>query len=477
MKYSYLQAWTASCGLDDLQVESVRKTDAGALLSLSGSNALVLVFAGREAFAYTRKNAIGSGGEIWPQLKHARISGIELDPSDRILHIHLRSKDIYQQVRTYRLILELTPPRPNLILAREEAGKLIIEDALHKYGLGDNPQRQVLPRLEYQPPQTSFSVGDDPLELPLRVFPADGTAAIGCEDVNSYFATYHQKVLLLAARMEQIRVLKARWEKERRRCELKLSKQRQELQQAQKMEHWLACGEAIKYNLGNIQRGQTELLAVNYLDPSLQQISVPLQADKSPRENMDAYLKKYHKARNGLKVIEDKIQESTRSLAAIDSALAQIAEGQDPGEPLQAKGASAGGSPVSGIQDKLLRLRINADFEIVIGRKAKENDFLTTQLARPHDWWFHTRIYHGGHIVLRCLTKKDPDDDLVRLCCSLAAWYSKARFSANVPVDYTQIRFVRKPRRSAPGFVTYTTHHTVFADPIDLRAAKARLGL
>ncbi len=113
----------------------------------------------------------------------------------------------------------------------------------------------------------------------------------------------------------------------------------------------------------------------------------------------------------------------------------------------------------------------------MVGRKARENDFVTTQLAQPHDWWFHTRIYRGSHILLRCFRKTDPSPELLNLCCSLAAWYSKARFSINVPVDYTQVRYVRKPRKSAPGFVTYTSHHTVFAEPKDLRTVRSELKL
>jgi predicted ribosome quality control (RQC) complex YloA/Tae2 family protein len=469
--------WAVSSGVENLQVENARKTDDGAILGLSGGSELVFVLKGREAFAYTRCASPAVGSEIWPNLKHAKIVKLAMDPLDRILHIHLWNRDIYQQIRDYRLIAEFTPPKPNLIIARDEDGRSIIEDALHKYGLADNPQRQVLPRLEYQPPTTGFSVEEEDIRFPLEVVPADGGEALLCQDMNSYFALYHEKVLKLSRQLEYLRTLKARWEKRYKKCQGKLDKQRQELDQAKNMEYWLACAEVIKYNLGNIRKGQSELAAVNYLDPELKEIVVSLSEDKSPRENMDAYLKKYRKARNGLIVIEAKISETEQELAGIARCIEQIAAGEDPVEPIQSNRSSLGGASVSGWQDKLLRLRLNADFEIVIGRKARENDYLTTQLARPHDWWFHTRIYHGGHVVLRCLTKKSPDEGLVKICCGLAAWYSKARFSANVPVDYTQIRFVRKPRRSAPGFVTYTTHQTVFADPIDLRAARERLGL
>lgn len=477
MKYSYLRDWARSCGLVARQVENARKNEDGVTLRLTGGVDLVFVFSGREAFAYTAACSAITSAEFWPQLKHARIESVEMDPADRIMYIHLRNKDIYQQVRVYRLIAEFTPPRPNLILAREEAGNLIIEDALSKYGLADNPQRQVLPRLVYQAPQTAFRAVDEPLAYPLQVLPADGRPVEPAQDMNSYLILYHDKVLRLSARIERQKVLTAKWMKERRRCAEKLNKQRAELAQARQMEHWLACAEAIKYNLGSIHNGDTELITTNYLDPALAEIKVPLSADRSPRENMEAYLKKYRKARNGLAVIEGKIRETEQALERINATISRIEAGDDPSEPNLHTGGNTALGASGGIQDKLLRLRISAEYEIVIGRKARENDMVTTQMARPHDWWFHTRIYHGGHVLLRCLAKKDPDEELVRVCCGLAAWYSKARFSANVPVDFTQVRYVRKPRRSAPGFVTYTTHQTVFADPLDLRTAKAKLGL
>jgi len=88
---------------------------------------------------------------------------------------------------------------------------------------------------------------------------------------------------------------------------------------------------------------------------------------------------------------------------------------------------------------------------------------------------FHSRIYHGAHVLLRCFKKQEPGPELINLCCNLAAGYSKAKNSANVPVDYTQIRYVRKPRKSAPGLVIYTNHHSVYATPIDIRAAREQL--
>jgi predicted ribosome quality control (RQC) complex YloA/Tae2 family protein len=121
------------------------------------------------------------------------------------------------------------------------------------------------------------------------------------------------------------------------------------------------------------------------------------------------------------------------------------------------------------------RLKINEDWEILVGRTSKENDLLTTKIAKSNDWWFHTRVFRGTHIILRNFNKKDLPDNIKLICCRLAAYYSKAKTSSNVPVDFTQIKYVRKPRGSAPGFVTYKNQNTIYVDPVDFRDAAKKL--
>ena len=127
------------------------------------------------------------------------------------------------------------------------------------------------------------------------------------------------------------------------------------------------------------------------------------------------------------------------------------------------------------VKTKFRILTISDSWEIYIGRSSKENDMLTCKVAKPDDWWFHSRIFHGTHVVLRNYHKKDLPDELVTICCSLAAYYSKAKNGQNVPVDYTKIRYVRKPRGAAPGYVVYTNQKTYYANPLDFREASIEI--
>lgn len=476
MKYALLKAWTAETGATGLKVESVLATQRWMRICFRNKRDLFIFLDKADSYAFfTDHTTADEGGEkIWDQLANATLKAVQIAPNDRIISFSFESTDIYQQSNLWVLVAELTPPHPNLILARQEQD-LVIVDALHKYGYADNPQRQVLPRLPYQAPQTAFKALEEEIQLPLSLISKQSGETIICDTVNDYLRIYHEQVFLAQRHLDLQQNLHQAWSKELRKAQGKLLKQQNELADADKVLYWQICAETLKHNLQQIRPGQSSFTAINYFDPAMPEIEISLQQDKSPQQNLQIYLKKYHKAKRGKEIIAQNVAETTLAIEHLANILARIDRGEY--TELPGKNSLATLGKKLNQLDKLLRLRISEEFEIVIGRKARENDWVTTQLAHAHDWWFHTRIYHGAHVLLRCFKKTDPDAHLTELCCSLAAWYSKAKFSANVPVDYTQIRFVRKPRKSAPGLVTYTNHRTVFATPKDLRTVRSELNL
>ena len=111
-------------------------------------------------------------------------------------------------------------------------------------------------------------------------------------------------------------------------------------------------------------------------------------------------------------------------------------------------------------------------YTVYIGKNNKQNDYLTCRLAQNSDIWFHTKDIHGSHVVLKTDSNSQsidksnmvPDAVLYK-CASIAAYYSKARMSQNVPVDYTLIKYVKKPNGAKPGMVIYTNNKTIYANP------------
>lgn len=467
VNYAYLQAWVNESGSFEAAVECCYLLGGQVIICLKGGLKLCFVLLNRDAFLYLDRTHLNLEGaiSIWPMLRNAQIDGLALDASDRIIRIQLSHRDIYQQVARFILIAEMMPPQPNLILCYQN---LSIIDSFKKYSFADNPMRQVLPGMPYQPPKTSFSPDTQSLQPP---YPD------GSDSCNAYFKTRFETVLQTQTtqdlRAQQSKVIL----RELKKLQKKLKLQEQDLHEAELADYWLACAEGIKPNLAKLKTGQANFSTVNYFDADMAEITITLLLDKSPLENMQYYLKKYQKAKKGLAIINANLAKTRDEIAQTEVLLERLESGEMLDLNLDKSVSAKQIIQKASLSDRLLNLKIGEDYQIVIGRKATENDFITTQLARPHDWWFHSRIYHGAHVLLRCFKKQEPSPELIRHCCNLAAWHSQAKFSANVPVDYTQIRFVRKPRKSPPGYVIYSNHHSVYATPMDLRAIKETLKL
>ena len=107
-------------------------------------------------------------------------------------------------------------------------------------------------------------------------------------------------------------------------------------------------------------------------------------------------------------------------------------------------------------------------FDIYVGKNNTQNDFLTLKFANSQDIWFHTKNIHGSHTIIKLGINKDVPKSTMLEAAQLAAFYSKARQSSKVPVDYTQIKNVKKPSGAKPGMVIYENYNTIYADPVDM---------
>ena len=110
-------------------------------------------------------------------------------------------------------------------------------------------------------------------------------------------------------------------------------------------------------------------------------------------------------------------------------------------------------------------MRMNIDgYTVLIGKNNRQNDYLTMKVANDNDYWFHTKDIHGSHVILRCGGDMPKMETIIK-CAKIAAYYSKAKFSSNVPVDYTLVKYVKKPNGAVPGYVIYTNQKTVNVEP------------
>ena len=121
-----------------------------------------------------------------------------------------------------------------------------------------------------------------------------------------------------------------------------------------------------------------------------------------------------------------------------------------------------------------MEFRTDAGLRVSVGKNNSQNDLLTTRQATKGDWWFHTQKIHGSHVIL-WTEGTEPDETSVTQAAALAAWFSQGREAGKLPVDYTPVKYVKKPAGARPGMVVYTTYQTVMAQPDEALAKRLRI--
>ncbi len=257
----------------------------------------------------------------------------------------------------------------------------------------------------------------------------------------------------------------------RARTEKKLALRLQELKQCENREHFRIYGELIKANLYQIQNGDTSITVPNFYD-DLKPITIPLDPALSPQKNAARYFKEYKKtytAEQTLTALTQKDREELLYFEAVSDSIARAETTTDIAEireelteagygkrtPERRKNAAASAfreyTSVEG-------------YRIAVGKNNRQNDRLTTVLAAKNDLWFHVKSFPGSHVVVFCHGEAVSEETLL-FAAKLAAANSKAANSSNVPVDYTPVKYVKKPAGAKPGMVIYTTNKTLYVDP------------
>ena len=243
------------------------------------------------------------------------------------------------------------------------------------------------------------------------------------------------------------------------------------LKDAENKEQYKVKGELITSNLYRIQDGATELIAENYYD-DMKEIKISLDPSLSPSQNAQKYFKKYNKAKTAEIEAAKQLQSAKESLEYIESTLAAVenAENETDLNEIRAELITEGYLKRKLIPKKKKesapRHFVSSDgFDIYVGKNNTQNDYVTTKLANSSDLWFHTKNIHGSHVIIKLGLDKDVPRRTITEAAQLAAYYSKARESSQVPVDYTVIKNVKKPNGAKPGMVIYDGYNTMYVTP------------
>ncbi len=254
------------------------------------------------------------------------------------------------------------------------------------------------------------------------------------------------------------------------KLKLKLKKLDQDLKRAQNLDQYQLFGELLMANLYQFEKGAKSVTVENYYSETGDKITIPLSERKTPIENAQSYYAKYNKFKHALVKVEEQIQIATADIEYFELLAQQVqqaspADIEEIREELAEQGymrlkkSKRRKKPVKPTPEKYVS---STGVPISVGKNNKQNDYLTFKIARKWETWLHTKDIPGSHVVIH---SDDPDEQTILEAATLAAYFSKARESSSVPVDYTEVKQVKKPSGAKPGFVIYFEQKTVFVTP------------
>lgn len=253
----------------------------------------------------------------------------------------------------------------------------------------------------------------------------------------------------------------------------KLKKLSNELKATENADEYRIKGEVLTTYLYQIKRGMTKIALPNFYDNN-KEITISLSNQLSPSQNAQKYFKKYQKLKNAVTFINEQIELTKKEVAYLEEIQTQI-ELATPTDLNDIKTELQQEGYIKKKQQKSKhssRVKINKPesfiasdgTEILVGKNNLQNEKLTLHTAKKTDIWLHAKNIPGSHVIIK---SNNPSDETLFEAAMLAAYFSKFRSSANVPIDYVQVKNIRKPNGSKPGFVIYEGQKTLTVTPTE----------
>ena len=266
------------------------------------------------------------------------------------------------------------------------------------------------------------------------------------------------------------------------RCEKKIAIQNEALESAARMEEYRQNGELIQANLYRLQKGEPTAVVENYYSPDCEPVSIPMDVSLSPAQNAQRYFKLYQKARGAKTLAAEQKAKAEQELAYLEQMEDDLRKCTDARglselrEMLVASGhvrpTASKVKPRREAPSQPMRFRSSDGIDIEVGKNALQNERLTMG-ARGSETWLHAQKMPGSHVLIH--TEDDVPEDTLMQAAMLAAYYSKGCRSAQVPIDITLRRYIKKPGGTPAGFVTYTHQRTLYITPSEAEVKKIQL--
>lgn len=258
-------------------------------------------------------------------------------------------------------------------------------------------------------------------------------------------------------------------ERTRRRVE----NQKAELRECADRDKYRIYGDLIMANINDIIKGMSWCRVTNYYDDDLTTMEIPLDKRLSPQENAQKYFSQYRKLDTAETKLKKLITQGEEELVYLDSVYESLTRAQTESEmtELRQELADEGYIKLQGVKNKPpkafppMRFKTSDGFVIRVGRNNRQNDRLTCKESEKTDMWLHTKDITGSHVIISSDGREIPEM-VIYTAARLAAYFSKGRESSQVAVDYTPVKFVKKPNGAKPGMVIFTNNKTLYVSPL-----------
>lgn len=283
-----------------------------------------------------------------------------------------------------------------------------------------------------------------------------------------YFSNRESSNTIKQKASDLLRIVKTHLDK----LQLKMQRLGEDLHKAENAEQYRLYGELLTANLHIAKAGASSVTVISYYDGN--PLEIPLDPKLSPAKNAQHYYKKYGKLKTAVKEKKLQISETTREIEYLNSVMSYLekAGSIEEIELLRRELTEAGfirykktrQEKNKTARPKPYTYRLPSEKTVLVGRNNNENDWLTLKKAAASDIWFHTKDIPGSHAIL-VLNGQEPTEEELFAAAAIAAYHSKGADSENVPVDYTKVRYVKKPSGAKPGMVIFTHNRTLYVNP------------
>jgi predicted ribosome quality control (RQC) complex YloA/Tae2 family protein len=409
------------------------------------------------------------------RLSNAVLQEITKVENERVLRFGLLAQDEIEGLKKYTLVAQITGRSANIFLLDEQD---FILDSLRE-NTGDG--QEIATR--YEPPKREKSNQQSAEERKPQsneIFPQGDFPTLS-EALDAHYLNLEREKRF----QSRAKSAEAKIRQEIAKREKLVRKLNQDLANHGDAEKWKRYGDLILANLADAARIDGKVLVVDYFDENAPVIEIEIDENLSLTGAAEKFFRLYTKARNAKEEIARRLQELETQIAGfkaqkerIERAIAEKDErflAEITGEKAESKTAERKSKDKQQRDDtfKGVRKFVSSDgFEILVGKGSKDNDYLTFRLAKSLDFWLHAADYGGSHVVVRNPNRLEnlPPQTLLE-AAELAAFYSQGRSQVKAAVNYTQKKFVNKPKGAAPGLASLSSFKTILVEPkINLKA-------